>query len=176
MEKATVPDGKAALKSHKILHHPVYYLVLLLAAIILMLLAIFEEPSVYVERKPTSFIVSKCTSNELCDFVFKHLLIELFLLTLFVFDLILRLIWLKPVGFIKSRATLVVTQLSILQFSIFIIFIQCIVLAVMYVEIVIIFLTGYRHTRITRAVRSIFLLDAYIMFGVRRYVNILLTG
>ena len=45
----------------------------------------------------------------------------------------------------------------------------------MYVEIVIIFLTGNRHTRITRAVRSIFLLDAYIMFGVRRYVNISLT-
>ena len=41
----------------------------------------------------------------------------------------------------------------------------------MYLETIVIFLTRNRHMRISRALRSVFLLDAYIMFGVRRYVN-----
>ena len=54
-------------------------------------------------------------------------------------------------------------------------YLQTIVLAVLFVEVIVILVRQTSHLRITRALRPIFLIDNVLMDEVRRYMYIIIT-
>ncbi|XP_019850067.1 PREDICTED: two pore calcium channel protein 1-like [Amphimedon queenslandica] len=139
-----LPENKRSWIAYRILHNPFYYWLALILAVALMLLAFLEEPSARSE------LDEKNKGKRI-----GHLVTELAILTFFAVQLLLRFLWLGPKLFFKGRSTVV-----------------AIVIIVMTLEIIVLFAKPTdRHVRIMRALRPFFLLDTYLMYGVRRVVR-----
>ncbi|XP_019850100.1 PREDICTED: two pore calcium channel protein 1-like [Amphimedon queenslandica] len=142
----SLADKKASWIAYRILHNPFYYWFALILAVALMLVAFIEEPSA------TSAQEEKKEKRE----QIVHLLIEFAILIFFTVQLFLRFLWLGPKLFFKGRSTVAAIIIIVMVLEIFVLLAKP---------------TESRHVRISRALRPFFLLDTYLMYGVRRVVR-----
>ena len=102
-------------------------------------------------------------------------MLEFFCLGFIAVYIVLKFIWFGPKEFITSKTTVInVSNLdshwpsSHCEFY----YAQAIVLIVMFVEAVVVLARRESHLRVTRALRPLFIIDNFLMDGVRRSVTL----
>ncbi|KAK9391628.1 two pore calcium channel protein 1 [Crotalus adamanteus] len=132
----THPKDPKALASYLFVHNHLFYLMELTTALLLLLLSLCEAPAVAIFRLG----------------IYVHATLELFALTVVLFELSMKLRWLGCHTYIRHKRTMVKTCVLFLQF----------------VETVVVLVRQTSHLRITRALRCIFLVDCRYCGAVRR--------
>ncbi|XP_019852736.1 PREDICTED: two pore calcium channel protein 1-like isoform X2 [Amphimedon queenslandica] len=140
---ASHPNGKYSKVAYHLVHHPVVYMIDFIASCLLLGLAVIEHPSLI-----------PYPANEEHKIIAVHTCLELILLSIIGFNIVLRVIWMKPRTFLRQRAV-----------------IAAIILIVMYIEAMVILFQQSNHFRITRCLRIVFFVDSYILVGVRRVLR-----
>ncbi|XP_065892312.1 two pore calcium channel protein 1-like isoform X2 [Dysidea avara] len=133
----THPSTMYRYYGYLILHHRLYYTIFPLVAVSLLLLTLFEEPTfVEISPKVTPFI-------------------ELFLLSLLLIDVVLKVMWQTPKRYLRKRLSLL----------------KCAILFLSLVEAIVILGRNSQSFNITRALRPVFLLDTQVMTDVKRVLH-----
>ncbi|XP_070619193.1 two pore channel protein 1 isoform X1 [Erythrolamprus reginae] len=132
----THPKDPKTLASYLFVHNHFFYLMELSTALLLLLLSLCEAPAVSIFRLG----------------IYVHATLELFALTVVLFELSMKLRWLGFHTYIRHKRTMVKTCVLFLQF----------------VEAVVVLVRQTSHLRITRALRCIFLVDCRYCGAVRR--------
>uniref|UniRef100_A0A670ZW95 Voltage-dependent calcium channel protein TPC1 n=1 Tax=Pseudonaja textilis TaxID=8673 RepID=A0A670ZW95_PSETE len=132
----THPKDPKALASYLFVHNHLFYLMELTTALLLLLLSLCEAPAVAIFRLG----------------IYVHATLELFALTIVLFELSMKLRWLGCHTYIRHKRTMVKTCVLFLQF----------------VEAAVVLVRQTSHLRITRALRCIFLVDCRYCGAVRR--------
>ncbi|KAL7986763.1 hypothetical protein Chor_013046 [Crotalus horridus] len=125
----THPKDPKALASYLFVHNHLFYLMELTTALLLLLLSLCEAPAVAIFRLG----------------IYVHATLELFALTVVLFELSMKLRWLGCHTYIRHKRTMV-----------------------KFVETVVVLVRQTSHLRITRALRCIFLVDCRYCGAVRR--------
>ncbi|XP_064391757.1 two pore channel protein 1-like isoform X2 [Halichondria panicea] len=141
------PRGTWSTRAYQVLHCTVYHVFNLGVCTVLLFLALMEHPYLGEE--------ANLPQGTLVAIVVVHALLEILLLFLLWLDMLLRLVWLKPKNFFTHKRTILIL----------------VVLVVMSVEAIVVLVRQQNHFRITRALRPIFLVDTYLMHGVRRVLR-----
>ncbi|XP_007936469.1 two pore calcium channel protein 1 [Orycteropus afer afer] len=132
----THPKNAKALAAYLFAHNHLFYLMELSTALLLLMLSLCEAPAVPALRLG----------------IYVHATLELFALTVVVFELCMKLRWLGLHTFIRHKRTMVKTSVLVVQF----------------IEAIVVLVRQTSHVRVTRALRCIFLVDCRYCGGVRR--------